>query len=193
MEKEIKTSEIKDSIRTIYGRLWELLALYEKTGCFNNVPEGADEEDIRDYMGNRLLEVRKEVNRLFPGEKLLREKLLQIVDEAELFIGCYERSGVVKRWKKINPRILFFDCAFDIMEQCPVEYLEMQLGLSGLGLSCYPDKKIWEAKKQYFSKAKKKMENEKREYSETKAFQDEMLKTLELVFENDFYGYWREK
>lgn len=189
MEKEIRTSETRDSIRTIYGMLWELLALYERTECFNNVPKGADEEDIWDYMGNRLLEVRREVSRLFLGEKLLREKLLQIVDETEFFIKCYEQPGVVERWKRINPRLLFFDCAFDIMEHCPDEYLKMRLGLSELKLSCYPDKETGEARKQYFSETQKKIEEGNLRYSEERIFMDELLATLTMVFEEDFKKY----
>lgn len=189
MEKEIKTSEIKDSIRTIYGMLWELLALYEKTECFNNLPKGSDEDDIWDYMGNGLLEVRREVSRLFLGKKLLREKLLRIVDETEFFIRRYERPGVVRRWKKINLRLLFFDCAFDIMEQCPDEYLKMQLGLSEYKLLCYPDKEIREARKQYFSATQKKIEEGNLRYSEERIFMDELLATLTMVFEEDFKEY----
>ena len=45
MEKEIRVL-----IRKIYGKLWELLSLYEKTECFNRVPKGADEDDIWDYI-----------------------------------------------------------------------------------------------------------------------------------------------
>lgn len=189
MEKEIKTFEIRNSIRTIYGMLWELLALYEKTECFNSVPKGADEEDAWIYTDNRLLEVRKEVSRLFLGEKLLQKKLSRIVDETELFIRSYEQPGVVKRWKKINPRILFFDCAFDIMEHCPDEYLKMQLGLSELHLSCYPDQKMEEARKQYFAESKQKIEEGNLRYSEDRIFMDELLATLTMVFEEDFKEY----
>lgn len=189
MENEIKTSEIRTSIRTIYGKLWELLALYEKTERFNNLPKGADEDDVWDYMGNRLLEVRKEASRLFLGEKLLREKLLQIIDETEFFIRCNEQPGVVKRWKQINPRILFFDCAFDIMEECPDEYQKIQLGLSEPKLSCYPDKEIGEARKKYFAELQKKIEEGNLRYSEERIFMDELLETLTMVFEEDFKEY----
>ena len=33
-------NEIKTSIRTIYGMLWDVLALYEKTDCYNELPQG---------------------------------------------------------------------------------------------------------------------------------------------------------
>lgn len=48
-------NEIKTSIKTVYGMLWDVLALYEKIDCYNELP------------------------------------------------------GVVKRWRRINPQILFFE------------------------------------------------------------------------------------
>ena len=50
-------NEIRTSMKTVYGMLWEVLALYEKTDCYNKVPEGEKEADIWDYMGNKLLDV----------------------------------------------------------------------------------------------------------------------------------------
>lgn len=179
--------EIRVMIRKIYGRLWELLALYEKTECFNRVPKGADEDDIWDYMGNRLLKIRKAVNQSFLGEKLLREKLLRIVDETEVFVRSYEQPGVVVRWKKINPCIVFFDCAFDIKEECPGEYLKaMAAGL----LALYPDEALAEKRKKYFTKRREKIEKENLRYSDERIFMDELLRTLTLVFEEDFKEYW---
>lgn len=51
--------EIRTSIKSVYGMLREVLALYEKTKCYNLVPAGEKEQDIQKYMGNKLLEVRK--------------------------------------------------------------------------------------------------------------------------------------
>ena len=109
-------NEIRTSIKTVYGMLWDVIALYEKTGCYNKVSEG--EGDIWEFMGEKLMQVRKEIHTLFLGNKEIREKLTLLTDETEQFVRSYERPGVVKRWKRINPRILFFDCAFDLMDEC---------------------------------------------------------------------------
>ena len=37
--------EVRESIKTIYGMLWEILALYEKTDCYNKVPENEKEKE----------------------------------------------------------------------------------------------------------------------------------------------------
>ena len=38
--------EVKTSIKTVYGMLWDILALYAKTKCYNNVLEREKENDI---------------------------------------------------------------------------------------------------------------------------------------------------
>ena len=181
--------EIRTSIKTVYGMLWEVLALYEKTECYNKVPKGAVEDDIWDFMGNKLLEIRKEINCLFLGEEKLSAKLRQIVDETECFVRSYEQPGVVTRWKKINPRILFFDCSFDLMEECPHLYSEISWGLSDFKLACYPNETLAAARKHYFDEARKKIEGGNLRYSDERVFQDELQRTLTLVFENDFKEY----
>lgn len=182
-------NEIRTSIKTVYGMLWEVLALYEKTDCYNEVPEGEKEADIWDYMGDRLSEVRKTVDTLFLGKKELREKSNLIVDETEEFVRAYERPGVVKRWKRINPRILFFDCSFELMEKCPNRYKEISWGFTEVKLACYPDATLIEARNRYFKTAKKKIEDGNLKYTEDRVFQNELLRTLTLVFENDFREY----
>lgn len=181
-------NEIRTSIKTIYGMLWDVLVLYEKTDCYNKIPESEKEVDIWDYMGDKLLEVRKTINMIFLGEEEIKSKLDQIVDETERFVRSGERPGVVRRWRKINPRILFFDCAFDIMETCPGTYKEISWGLTDLKLNCYPDETLIEARKRYFADAKKKIEEGNLQYTEDRVFQNELLRTLTLVFENDFMG-----
>ena len=87
--------EVRISIKTVYGMLWDVLALYEKTECYNKVPEGEKEVDIWDYLTDKLLEIRKTIDMLFLGDKELQAKLIQIVDETEQFVRSYERPGVV--------------------------------------------------------------------------------------------------
>lgn len=166
--------------------LWDVLALYEKTECYNKLPEGESEVDIWDYMGEKLLDVRKNVAMLFLGEKELKNKLMLIVDETEQFVRSYEKPGVVKRWKRINPYILFFDCAFDLMESNPDVYQEISLGLTDLKLACYPDETLVEARKRYFATYKKKIEDRNLRYTEDRVFQNELHRTLTAVFEEEF-------
>ena len=182
-------NEIKTSIQTVYGMLWDILALYEKTDCYNRVPEGEKQVDVWEYMNDKLLEVRKYTDKLFLGKGELSQKLHNIVDETEHFVKAYEVPGVVKRWRKINPQILFFDCAFELMEECPDMYREISWGLTNLKLACYPDEDLIKARKRYFAEAKRKIEESNLRYTEKRVFQNELMRTLTLVFENDFKEY----
>ena len=74
-------------------------------------------DDTWDYLTDKLFEVRKAIDMLFLGDKDMQAKLIRITDETEEFVRSYERPGVVTRWKRINPRILFFECSFDLMEE----------------------------------------------------------------------------
>ena len=181
--------EIRESIKTIYGMLWEILALYEKTDCSNKVPENETEKDIWDYLGDKLMSVRKNIDMLFLGQEEPAQRLREIVDETEAFVRRYERPGVVKRWKRINPQILFFECSFEIMEKFPEVYKEISWGLSNLKLACYPDENLIAARKKYFAEANRKIEEGNLQYTEERVFQNELLRTLTLVFEHDFKEY----
>lgn len=79
----MREEELRTSIKTVYGMLWDVLALYEKTSGYNEIPseEKNKEIDIWDYMGEKLLDIRKKVGVLFLGETEVKEKLTQIVDE----------------------------------------------------------------------------------------------------------------
>ena len=181
--------EIKQSIKTVYGMLWDLIALYEKTDGYNIVPVGENDNDVWEYLGNKLQEIRREIDLLFLRDEKLKNKLVQIVDETEHFIRSYERPGVVTRWKRINPQILFFDCAFDLMEESLEIYKEISWGLTDLKLACYPDETLLTARKRYFANLKIRIERDNLQYSEDRVFQNEVMRTLTLVFEHDFRDY----
>ena len=185
----MKKKEIRKYIKTIYEMLWDILALYERSECYNVMPGGKSDIDIWDYISDRILEIRRGVDTLFLGEKKLRETLTNIVDETEIFVRSCEIPGVVKRWKQINPRIIFFDSACDLKEESPKLYQQMSLGLSNLKLSCYPDESFSEARKSYFEDAKEWCKEHNLKYSNELVFQKELIRTLSMVFENDFKEY----
>ncbi len=97
--------------------------------------------------------------------------------------------GVVTRWKQINPQLIYFDCAFEIMEECPETYADVRKGLTDSHLSCYPDSELIAQRNMYFAKIKERYKHKNIEYSEDKIFQDELLNTLTLLFEDAFKEY----
>lgn len=185
----MKNKEIRKYIKTIYEMLWNVLALYEKSERYTVMPGGKKGIDVWDYISDGMVEIRRAVDTLFLGEKKLRETLTNIVDETEIFVRSCEIPGVVTRWKQINPRIIFFDSACDLKEESPKLYQQMSLGLSNLKLSCYPDESFSEARKSYFEDAKEWCKEHNLKYSNELVFQKELIRTLSMVFENDFKEY----
>ena len=193
MEKK----EMKEAIKSVYGQLWDLLSLYVETDRYNKVPAGEPEEDIWDYMGKKIAEIRKNVSVLFIGEEKLSKKLKWIIDETEYFVRRYEMPGVVERWKQINPNLTYFDCVFDMMEELPVFYMfENCLMRGGVRLpvcfNCYPGAELAARRKAYFKEMEEKSKRANLQYSEEIIFQNELLHTLELLFEMVFREFAAE-
>lgn len=191
----MKKSEIRKAIKEVYQKLWELLSLLEETEFFNKVPKGekmaedSNGDDAIRYVERKIAEIRKSVEPLFPEEGEIVRKLDQIIDETEHFAKQYEMPGVVTSWKQINPQLLYFDCAFDIMEKCPEFYMKMRRGLTDIHLSCYPDSELIAQRNEYFARVKEQYKRKKIECSEDRIFQDELLNTLTLLFEDAFKEY----
>lgn len=178
--------EIINAIEEVYRELRALLSLYVETNCFNDVPEGEAEEGILDFINRRIDKIRKSVKSLFPEERKFARRLNHIIDETEYFTKQFKRPGVVIRWKQINPQLLYFEDAFELMESNPELYLKIRRGLTVFHLSCYPDSELVVQRNAYFAKAKEDYERNNLEYSEERIFQDELLNTLTLLFEAEF-------
>ena len=191
----MKKREIRSTIKEVYQKLWELLSLLEETEFFNKVPKGEkmaedpNGDDAIRYVERKIAEIRKSVEPLFPEEEEIVRKLDQIIDETEHFTKQYEMPGVVTRWKQINPQLLYFDCAFEIMEECPEIYADIRKGLTDSHLSCYPDSELVAKKNAYFARVKEQYKSKNIECSEDRIFQDELLNTLTLLFEDAFKEY----
>jgi 16S rRNA G527 N7-methylase RsmG len=56
-------------------------------------------------------------------------------------------------------------------------------------LRLYPDEKLIKERKAYFEEINRKNEDYNLKYSENRLFQNEILNTLKIVFENDFGTY----
>lgn len=178
------------AVHIIYGELAWLLAQYEATSCFNEVPAGAPETNVQEYLENRLQNIRRSAAVLFSRDLDTGEKAERVIGETEFFLKQYEMPGVVRRWKELNPNLTFFDCAFDLITECPEEFDKMRMGLSPTRLACYPDKKDLRRRKAYFAAVRRRFARANREYSEEAVFQDELCRTLERVFRTDFREVW---
>lgn len=185
----MKKKEIRRVIKTVYRELLNLLSLYEMTDGSDKTPSQEADEDISGFAERKIADIRKTVNILLLGEKKVADNMIQIINETAYFVRQCEVPGVVTRWKQVNPILIYFDCAFDLMEQCPQEYEAMRRGLSETHLSCYPDAHLLAKRNAYFEQAQKRYEYENRAYSENEIFQEELQHTLTLLFEETFREY----
>lgn len=189
LEVPMSREEIRLAIKSVFSELYKIISLYEVTGCYNYIPN-QESVDVWDYMERKILTVRRIVDSLLLGEEEVSKKLHNIIDELEYFVKRYEIPGTVKRWKQINPKLLFFDYAFDMMEGLDNDtYLSMQRGLTDIHLSLYPDQELVTERKEYFEEIYEKNKENNLRYSEERIFQNELHNTLKLVFENDFAEY----
>ncbi len=177
-------------IQWVYEQLRELLGEYVETKCFNQAPKGAPEQDGLGYTTRRMKEIRRYAAALLEAEPEAAYKQEQILLETEFFLRRYEQPGVVPRWKELNPNLIFFECAFELMENDPELYEKFRRGLVPFYLECYPDEKMMAQRKDYFKAAQERFALEGREYDKDLVFQEELCRTLELVFQADFGEDW---
>jgi hypothetical protein len=191
MEVPMSREEINVTIKTVFYELYKIIIsnFYEETECYNVVP-GKKSADIWKIKEKKLIAIHGLVESLLLGESEVPAKLHAIIDETEYSVKGYEIPGTVTRWKRINPKLLYFDPAFELMDELDEEtYLEMQRGLAGEKLSLYPDEKLIAERKKYFEEIHRKNEENDLRYSQERIFLNELLNTLKLVFENDFAEY----
>lgn len=182
-------NKVNYGIKRIYERLREVLALYQKTDCYNKIPSGESYKgDIWDYIGEKIEEIKHEVAVLFIDDDI-KLRLINLVLETEVFVRSYEQPGVVQRWRVINPNIMFFSAAFELLESCPSEFKKMQRGISMIHLDSYPDEDWVKERNEYFNVKRENFSRNNLQYDHDKIFEEELLNTLELVFNHDFEDY----
>ena len=180
----------RGEIQYIYGRLRGLLAEYAETDCYHKALEGASDPDGLAYALRRLGEIREDAAPLAHCPAAA-ERMKRILDETEVFLRRYEQPGVVMRWRERNPLIEFFDCAFDLLEEEPELFEQIRTDRdSVLQLKCCPASEDLPRRRDYFAVARQRFAREGRPYSGDAAFQDELCRTLNLVFRADFGELW---
>ena len=141
------------AIGLAYEQLRQFLSEYEETERFNRVPPDAPETCPVAYTSRRLLEIWRTACTLLQGERELLEKMERILAETVYFTREYEQPGVVRRWKQRNPNLLFFEAAFDFMEESPELYEQMRMGLLPIRSACLPDQSWCRRRDAYFAAA----------------------------------------
>lgn len=191
MERE--NSVYISHIKEVYKMLYDVLNEIDESCNYNFVPGvEKDNADAFSYYEKRIDAIRSVVNIRFLDKRDIREKLIRIVDETECFVKSYSIPGVVQRWKKIDKKITYFDVVYDICTENYQLYeavCNREIGFENGMLFLFdflPTEKDFEERTEYFSQIAKKVDEGNLQYSYEKVFKNELLQTLEKVFEHDF-------
>lgn len=178
-------------IKEIFRMLYDVLSLYEVSECYNYIPGTEDLDGAWNYFDRMMINIRKEASARFLGERdsAVYRMLARIIDETDFYIKSYSIPGVVPRWRKINRDINYFDCVFDAIETYSYEEVRRwQTTNKYVKFWFFPTKEDIALRRQYFAEKDEKNNNDNLRYSRDRYFQNELLVTLEKVFEHDFWG-----
>ena len=179
MEKE--NNRCSAQIKEIYRMLYEILYEIDESCNYNFVPGKETESiDAFAYYEKRIDAVRNLANTKFLDKRQIRQQLIQIIDETEVFVKSYSIPGVVTRWKELNKRIKYFDAVYDICAEnyklykavCNREVTIDNLIL--LKFDFLPTERDFEERAKYFANIVQKVDDDNLQYS------------YEKVFEHDF-------
>ena len=146
-------------INYIYGLMNNLLYELESSSYYSYKP-GTLEDGFEHY-DMRLQNIRNEIDRRFWNKMELRDKLYRLVEEEEMLIKSYSQPGAPERWMLANPKLRYFDCVFDVMEENPQLYERIKEGAMASGgqvisFNFYPTQQECEERRIYFEELIKK-------------------------------------
>lgn len=105
-------------------------------------------------------------------------RLLRLIDETELFVKSYSIPGVGLRWRKINPRLNYYDPVFEAVEELSPEVWRRLWYMFGYRPTTWD----LQMRQRYFGGLDEQWDGAARVH-----FQRELLDTLEKLFHNDFF------
>lgn len=176
----------KEKLLEVYSMLSDVIGELEESSGFTYIPD--TQEDAWKYYDQRLRKIRGEIDRLFLWDKEIRNKLYLLVEETEYLIKSCSIPGAPKRWLDTNPCLNFYDAVYEVVE----EYIHAKrYGTSGvyympIKCSFYPTAEDCEARREYFNNLQRKNNAYNLQYSEERWLQDELQRTLRMLFEEEF-------
>lgn len=174
----------------IYRMLNNLLYEMEVSSNYNYKP--GTQEDGYEYYDMKLQMIRNEIDSHFWNRNVTRLKLYRLVDEVECLIKSFSIPGAVDRWITINPRLRFYDSVFSIKEEAPEIYEKIKNGEVKafdevcVHFSFYPTVEDCRLQKEYFANIEKRNLMQHCNHSYVRLYQNEIVETFQMVFENDF-------
>lgn len=169
---------VKDANK-IYNQLNQVLYLLEVSCYFNYIP--STEEDGERHFGKLMLDIKKDVDRIFSDEQIARKRLYELIDEVDFIINSCEVPGVPDNWLKLNPNLNYFNCVYEIIEENPEMYDSIKEGYFNdfrRRFSFLPSIKEIKERQDYFDKKRRKYPTR----TDERFYQDELIETLNMRF-----------
>ena len=177
-------------LNRIYAMMNEFVYWIAESQYYNYKP--GTEEDGEEFFERKIWELRKEIDNCFWNNKEYCEKLHQLADEVEYLVCACEIPGVAERWYQVNPKLRYFDCVFQFVEEKSELYLKIQQGKlrdqNGfqIGFRFEPDAAEITQQKQYFKEKKEKARKNHVKFSETRLYQMEVASVFREIFRREF-------
>lgn len=179
----------RNSLKGIYAILNALIGVQEESENYCYIPRTT--ERGWGFYDKALQKIREEIDRHFLWEEEIRTKLYLLTDEVEHLVKSFSVPGVVERWLQVNPCLKFYDAAYDVAEACMIgsEYGIPEVYELSFQCSFYPTVEDIEAREAYFAELEQKNTEHNLQYSEERWLQDELQKTLRILYETEFAEY----
>lgn len=177
-------------INYIYGLMNTLLYELEVSSFYSYKP-GTEEKGF-DYYDMRLQTIRQEIDSRFWQRKNIRDNLYRLVEEEEDIIKSCSHPYAPKRWIEANPKLKFYDCVFDFIEESPELYELIKRGKikTGQGLTIsfnfYPTGEECQERREYFADLHNKAAKRNYQYTYDRYYQNELVDAFRIVFESEF-------
>lgn len=180
-------------IANIYRQLYLLLAEYVKSDAYSYIP-GSDGEDAWDYYGERIDEIKKEIQVQLILKPEIQKRLNRLTDEVLYFIRSFSMPGISERWQEIHKPLGYYSVEYEIFKTQPELYRRLTDGeISRIKLSKKMTVVDLAQRDAYFEKLKRKNECRNLKKSEEDWFTEELLNALAEVFKHDFPELYEEE
>ena len=198
----------KDPKEFIRRKLREIRRTQQNFSLYMDEQEIAEAKKLKPKLMTVLPE--ETIMSINPEVAEISSKLNKIINDTSYFFDKHvirqEAQGVVFLWGAINPHLTYFDRVFELMEKYPETYMDMKVqggqfvyhdkevlrlrDSRHINLSPeYPGPELVAERNAYFEKIKERNERENLNWSKERFFQEELMNTLKLLFEDAFREY----
>ena len=172
-------------VKAVYSALVKVISEYSASNCYNRTP---DDSDALLYYRRKVDEIESMIQQLH-GHDELANKMLSVTHAIKRMICTCDFPGVPTSWYEINPNLRFYTVGYELMISNLSLYQKLKKREIKLELEYYPEETEAELCYNYFQARYKDSEKNNFHYNFYDFFQQELIKTIQLIFENDIDQY----